>query len=118
MGKYDYGSIMHYPRNAFSVNGQDTIVPTDADAQMRQRDGLSAGDILAVNTVLCPKVPLVRELTVVVALPMIHAAGLLAKIVGAGDVPGAWVWRQNLPPLTSVDRESIVTLQTRTGPIP
>ena len=25
VGAYDYGSIMHYPRNAFSVDGSDTI---------------------------------------------------------------------------------------------
>jgi hypothetical protein len=118
VGKYDYGSIMHYSRTAFTVNGQDTIVPTDPDTQIGQRDGLSAGDILAVNTVLCPKVPACLDLTAVVAIPMIHAVGLLPKILGAGDVPGAWVWRQKPPPGTSVDRGSTVTLQTRTGPIP
>ena len=55
VGQYDYGSIMHYPRNAFSANGQDTIVPTDPNAQIGQRNGLSAGDIAAANS-LCPKV--------------------------------------------------------------
>ena len=49
LGNYDYGSIMHYPRTAFSKNGQDTIVPTDANAQIGQRNGLSAGDIAAVR---------------------------------------------------------------------
>jgi hypothetical protein len=50
LGAYDYGSIMHYPRKAFSRNGQDTIVPTDPNAQIGQRNGLSAGDIAAVQT--------------------------------------------------------------------
>ena len=44
VGAYDYGSIMHYPRTAFSVNGQDTIVVLQAGAQIGQRDGLSEGD--------------------------------------------------------------------------
>jgi hypothetical protein len=48
LGAYDYGSIMHYPRTAFSANGQDTITPTNPTAQIGQRNGLSAGDIAAV----------------------------------------------------------------------
>ena len=35
LGAYDYGSIMHYPRDAFSINGQDTIVPKQASAGRR-----------------------------------------------------------------------------------
>jgi hypothetical protein len=50
LGNYDYGSIMHYPRTAFSSNGQETITPTDPNAQIGQRNGLSAGDIAAVQT--------------------------------------------------------------------
>jgi hypothetical protein len=62
LGAYDYGSIMHYPRKAFSKNGQDTIVPTNAGAQIGQRDGLSPGDIAAVRAMYpgcaLPKNPL------------------------------------------------------------
>ena len=49
LGAYDYGSIMHYPRPAFSSNGQETITPTNASAQIGQRNGLSPGDIAAVQ---------------------------------------------------------------------
>jgi hypothetical protein len=47
-GLYDYGSIMHYPRNAFSMNGQDTIVPKGGQ-EIGQRIALSAGDIAAIQ---------------------------------------------------------------------
>jgi astacin len=43
---YDYNSIMHYPRWAFSTNG-DTITPP-AGVTIGQRAGLSVGDIAAV----------------------------------------------------------------------
>lgn len=48
IGAYDYGSIMHYPRWAFSKNGNDTIVP-HGDQEIGQRDNLSADDIAAIN---------------------------------------------------------------------
>ncbi|MBW0254933.1 M12 family metallopeptidase [Cellulomonas sp. PS-H5] len=53
VGAYDYGSIMHYPRDAFGVGGAETITPVDPAAQIGQRVALSAGDIAAAN-VLCP----------------------------------------------------------------
>ena len=54
IGAYEYGSIMHYPRDAFSVDGSDTITPVQAGVTIGQRTGLSAGDIAAANS-LCPK---------------------------------------------------------------
>lgn len=57
IGAYDFGSIMHYPRNAFSVDGTDTItpiVPVPAGVTIGQRVGLSAGDIAAANSI-CAK---------------------------------------------------------------
>lgn len=38
VGAYDYHSIMHYPRWAFSNNGQDTIVPRQ-NVEIGQRQG-------------------------------------------------------------------------------
>jgi hypothetical protein len=47
-GDYDFGSIMHYPPNAFSLDGTRTISSKVPGVQFGQRDGLSAGDIAAV----------------------------------------------------------------------
>lgn len=55
VGAYDYGSIMHYPRTAFSIDGSDTITPIDPTAQVGQRVALSAGDIATANS-MCAKV--------------------------------------------------------------
>ncbi|MFJ5307124.1 Dot/Icm T4SS effector Zinc-dependent metalloprotease LegP [Streptomyces sp. NPDC088350] len=54
IGPYDYGSIMHYPRDAFSKNGQATIVPTVQGAAIGQRTGLSTDDIAAVHAMYGP----------------------------------------------------------------
>ena len=49
LGAYDYASIMHYRRDAFTRNGKDTIVPTKPGAVIGQRDGLSKGDIASLR---------------------------------------------------------------------
>lgn len=55
VGAYDYASIMHYPRTAFSIDGSETITPVTAGVVIGQRTGLSAGDIASANA-MCPKV--------------------------------------------------------------
>lgn len=58
VGPYDFGSIMHYPRNAFSVDGSDTITPIVAlppGITLGQRTTLSPQDIATANS-MCPKV--------------------------------------------------------------
>lgn len=52
LGAYDYGSIMHYPRDAFTATGEDTIIPTDPNAEIGQRKKLSDGDIKAVKKLI------------------------------------------------------------------
>jgi hypothetical protein len=66
LGPYDYGSIMHYPPTAFSINGQPTIIarqPLPPGVVMGQRNGLSQGDINGVH-MMYPQVgggPTVKE---------------------------------------------------------
>ncbi len=58
IGAYDYGSIMHYPANAFSKNGNNTITikmpPGNASTVIGQRTALSARDISAINSMYRP----------------------------------------------------------------
>jgi hypothetical protein len=52
LGAYDYGSIMHYPSAAFHIDPQAPVITALAlppGVVMGQRDGLSAGDIAAVE---------------------------------------------------------------------
>ncbi|XP_035264088.1 high choriolytic enzyme 1-like [Anguilla anguilla] len=47
---YDYTSIMHYGRTAFSTNGMDTITPVpNPNKSIGQRRSMSMGDILRIN---------------------------------------------------------------------
>ena len=50
VGPYDYGSIMHYSRRAFSRNGDDTITPPPGTT-IGQHGGLSNGDVAAVDLI-------------------------------------------------------------------
>lgn len=64
LGPYDYGSAMHYPRTAFSINGQDTIIPRQPlppGVVMGQRTGLSQGDINGVHLMYPGPVATLKE---------------------------------------------------------
>lgn len=48
---YDYMSIMHYDRKAFSKNGQDTMVPKNRKYvdKIGHRIGMTKGDAKRIN---------------------------------------------------------------------
>ncbi|XP_013144359.1 PREDICTED: uncharacterized protein LOC106107891 [Papilio polytes] len=50
---YDYESVLHYSRKAFSSNGQDTLVPKQNGANIGQRLGLSDKDTQKLNKMYC-----------------------------------------------------------------
>ena len=51
VGPYDYNSIMHFDRFAFSKNQQPTITPNKEGVEIRPREGLSKGDIDAIKKI-------------------------------------------------------------------
>jgi hypothetical protein len=57
--EYDYGSVMHYSKTAFSINGEDTIIPKRdlGDNIMGQRIRMSDKDVARINAKYCPYMP-------------------------------------------------------------
>lgn len=51
VGPYDYASILHYGPRAFSRTGKPTIIPKIPGVTIGQREGLSALDRAAIETV-------------------------------------------------------------------
>jgi hypothetical protein len=60
VGSYDYGSIMHYEPLAFSVNNLPTIEALNG-AAIGQRNGLSDGDVQAVNFMYSSVIPVILQ---------------------------------------------------------
>ena len=60
IGRYDFGSIMHYDRFAFSKNDQPTIETLNGES-IGQRSGLSDADIQAVNFMYPLSIPLILK---------------------------------------------------------
>jgi hypothetical protein len=78
VGSYDYGSIMHYPRDAFSKNGLDTITPP-AGVTLGQRTALSSDDVMGVVYMYGLGVPYVgNRRTRELHIPGCHWLGLMA----------------------------------------
>jgi hypothetical protein len=57
VGHYDFGSIMHYDRFAFSKNNEPTIETLNGES-IGQRNGLSDGDVQAINFMYPLSIPL------------------------------------------------------------
>lgn len=55
---YDFGSIMHYDEFAFSRNNHPMIETLNGEA-IGQRNGLSDGDVQAINFMCFPSRPLI-----------------------------------------------------------
>ncbi|XP_050970545.1 hatching enzyme 1.2-like [Labeo rohita] len=52
--RYDYNSVMHYPRNAFSRNNEPTIIPIpDNSVVIGEAQRMSPNDILRINRLYC-----------------------------------------------------------------
>jgi hypothetical protein len=88
IGAYDYGSIMHYPRNAFAIDPNvNTITPTpNANVPIGQRTGLSAGDIAAINSIYPQKAVLPETSSNGPALTTKNNQQLLLGWTGSGNL--------------------------------
>jgi hypothetical protein len=51
VGAYDYGSIMHYPADAFAIDSSQPTIVTPHGEEIGQRDHLSEGDIAAIRSI-------------------------------------------------------------------
>jgi hypothetical protein len=54
--EYDYDSIMHYPRYAFSINGSETIIPADPNTNIGFADDISSLDAEKAREIYGPPV--------------------------------------------------------------
>ncbi|XP_030371763.1 zinc metalloproteinase nas-1-like [Scaptodrosophila lebanonensis] len=83
---YDYGSVMHYSANAFSTNGQPTIVAVRAggSSKMGQRDGFSDYDVEKLNKMYdCGYQPTLPGAVAPVPIPA--PAPAPAPVAGSGN---------------------------------
>ena len=97
--QYDYESIMHYSRTAFSVNGQPTVLPKrDPFANLGQRDGFSHSDILKINKLYrCGQClqPLALHTSALVAVVVVVVVVEMVVVVengGGGSGDRKWWW--------------------------
>lgn len=104
LGYYDYGSIMHYSAQAFSVDGGTSLETVPPGIPMGQRVGLSAGDIDAISRIY----NIIPTQTTITTIP----EGLTVVVDGERFVaPKAFDWTRGSQHTLSVD----ATQATATG---
>lgn len=82
IGSYNFSSLMHYGRRAFSKNGQDTITVLGS-ATIGQRSGLSSGDIDTIQHVYYTDLEL--DLTTVSEANLGESVQAAINITNQGD---------------------------------
>jgi hypothetical protein len=88
IGAYDYGSIMHYSRLAFSKNGQPTIESIPPGKTLGQRNGLSTSDISGIKSIYDCKTWVTKKVLRTFSSP--HNKNAWANLQGIG-------WRKAEP---------------------
>ncbi|CAH0722479.1 unnamed protein product, partial [Brenthis ino] len=96
---YDYGSVMHYPKTAFSKNGNKTIIPLQENVTIGQRHGLSENDILKLNKMYCEKIE---------SDSISYIAGVVASMYGC--TPGGPGFKSRVGPSLEIESFCIVSL--------
>lgn len=82
IGTYDYGSIMHYGRFAFSKNNQPTIESIPPGKTLGQRNGLSPRDIAGVKAIYDCKTWVTKRVLKTYSSP--HSKNVWASLQGIG----------------------------------
>ncbi|XP_059497148.1 meprin A subunit beta-like [Stegostoma tigrinum] len=98
--KYDYGSILHYSRTAFSKNGQPTLRPLiETDIMIGQRIRLSELDLLKINRLYNCTMHLKDKANVLKRLPLLNESGSLREL-------GRTKEAERLKPLLNISPET------------
>ena len=101
---YDYGSIMHYGKTFFSINGQETITPKQSNVTIGQRIALSNDDITGINMLysagfdvdfgLSPRRPM-PDATLLAEIDLSNTTGgSLQSLTVSSDLPSGVVFQQ------------------------
>lgn len=101
---YDYGSIMHYGKTFFSINGEETITPKQANVTIGQRIALSNDDITGINMLysagfdvefgLSPRRPM-PDATLVAEVDLSNTTGgTLQSLTATSNLPNGVIFQQ------------------------